>query len=306
MKGYARIIIENHFGKNVTAIKQFPTGLSHSVFDVITEDNCPYVVRIARPERNAELERGLYWQEKLEDLDIPLPQIYHAGKVDNHAYAIYERLPGSDLENIYPTLSIQQKRDVAFQVAKIQQKVHLLRKRHFETISPWVDVINSIVSRSEQEILAKDEKDNPYIDYTQYQIQAYQHYFSTVKPVAFLYDLNVRNVIVDEGVVTGIIDVDSMWYGDPLLAIGRSKTILMTMREDTEFISAWCNYLNLSEHQLNVVNFYTLLYSVRFMGTLGQKLNGNYSLQTDPKISGLLEKIADEMLENLDNYRSII
>jgi aminoglycoside phosphotransferase (APT) family kinase protein len=289
MEAYARTIIENNISKGVISIRRFPTGLSHTVFEVITEDDCPYVVRIARPERNAELERGIYWQEKLEGLDIPLPQIYETGKIDNHA---------SDLEDVYPSLSRQQKRELAFQVAKIQQKVHLLSKQHFESAHPWLEVINSIVDRSEREILAKGEERNPYIADTRNRIQAYKNDLAAVKPVAFLYDLNVRNVIVDKGEVTGIIDVDSLWFGDPLLAIGRGKTILMTMQEDTNFISYWCQYLNLSARQLKLVDFYALLYSVRFMGTLGQRLNGNYSLQTDPKISDLLQKIADKLLLN--------
>ncbi len=301
MEELARIIIETDVGKKVASIRRFSTGLSHAVFDVVTEENCSLVVRIARPERNKELENGIYWQEILETLDIPLAHIYHTGRINKHAYAVYERLLGSDLEDAYPSLSTQKKKEVAIQVAEIQQEISLLSKKHFETVYPWRDVINSIIGRSEQEILTKGEVNNPYVDYTRNQIQGYQNYFDSVKPVAFLYDLNVRNVIVDNGMVTGIIDVDSLWFGDPLLAIGRGKTILMTMQEDTDFILYWCQYLNLTELQLKIVDFYALLYGVRFMGTLGQELNGNYSLQTDPKIKGLLEKIADELLEILDD-----
>ena len=110
----------------------------------------------------------------------------------------------------------------------------------------------------------------------------------------------MRNVIAKSGAVTGIIDVDEVWFGDPLLAIGRGKTVLLTMEQDCDFIGHWCQFLRLSEHQLQTVDFYALLYSVRFMGTMGQTLNGNYSLQTDPNISPLLEKIANDMLNKTD------
>ena len=66
MEAYARIIMEDILGKHIATIRRFPTGLSHFVFDVVTEDNFPCVVRIARPERRAEFERGIYWQERLE------------------------------------------------------------------------------------------------------------------------------------------------------------------------------------------------------------------------------------------------
>jgi len=302
MEEYARIIIEDTLRKSVTAIKRFPTGLTHYVFDVVTKENVPYVVRIARPERRFEFERGIYWQERLESIGIPLPKIYHKGIVNNHPYAVYERVPGSDLENVYSSLSTQEKRDIANTVAELQQKVHLLGRQHFDNIDCWVDVIYAIVKRTEREILATGAGNNQkqYIDRVYQKIQENMSYFSTVEPVAFLYDLNVRNVIVKDSEVTGIIDVDALWFGDPLLAIGRGKTILLTMQQDTDFISHWCQYLNLSDFQLKIVDFYALLYSVRFMGTVGQKLNGNYSLQTDPNSAHLLSKIADDILARVE------
>ncbi len=71
------------------------------------------------------------------------------------------------------------------------------------------------------------------------------------------------------------------------------------MQADTDFISHWCDHLQLTRRQHWMVDLYALLYSVRFMGTAGQKLNGNDSMQTDPNAVGLLRKIADSLLETL-------
>jgi len=88
---------------------------------------------------------------------------------------------------------------------------------------------------------------NPkYIHLVRGQIEKYGEYIDTLKPATFLYDLSVRNVIVDNGKVSGIIDVDDVWFGDPLLAIGRGKTILLAMRQDIDFIEHWCKHLELS------------------------------------------------------------
>ncbi len=286
----------------MASIRRFPSGLSHYVFDVVTNDTFPYVVRIARPERRTELERGIYWHKRLEDTGIPLPEIYYTGEVDHHSYAVYERLPGSDLEDVYPFLSMQEKKSIAYTIAEIQQKVHSLEQHHFETIYPWVDVIRTIVKRSERDILAArpNTPQKRFIDHVREKIEENMGYLCAVEPVAFLYDLNVRNVIIQDGIVSGIIDVDALWYGDPLLAIGRGKTILLIMRQDCDFVDYWCQFLGLSTRQLQMVDFYALLYSVRFMGTIGQTLNGNVSPQTDPSISPLLEKIANDMLDNLE------
>lgn len=299
---YVRNIIKEKFGTNITTLRRFPTGLSHFVYDVVTEDNFPCVVRLARPERRAELEQGIYWQTRLEDAGVPLPKIYHTGEVNHHPYVVCERLPGSDLEAVYASLSAQEKKSIAHAVAEIQQKVYLIGPHHFETVYPWVDVLHTIVNRTERELLAKaaDQRQRQYIGRIRQKIEAHGDYLSAVQPVAFLYDLNVRNVIVKEGKVTGIIDVDAVWWGDPLLAIGRGKTILLTMQQDTDFITHWCQFLNLSDLQLKMVDFYALLYSLRFMGTMGQTLNGNYSLQTDPHIASLLVEIADDLLDALE------
>jgi hypothetical protein len=100
--------------------------------------------------------------------------------------------------------------------------------------------------------------------------------------------------------VSGIVDVDEMWFGDPLLTIGRGKTLLLLMRQNTDYVTYWCEHLALSEFQLKMVDLYTLLYCVRFMGTMGQTLNGNRSVQTNAENIGLLESVAQELLEVVD------
>lgn len=45
-------------------------------------------------------------------------------------------------------------------------------------------------------------------------------YFASLRPTCFLDDLTVKNVIVEHGALRGIIDVDFVCYGDPLMSIG--------------------------------------------------------------------------------------
>jgi hypothetical protein len=124
----------------------------------------------------------------------------------------------------------------------------------------------------------------------------HETYLAAIRSVAFLYDACVRNVIVSEGRVSGVVDVDEVWHGDPLLAVGRGKTILLLMEQETDYITYWAEWLNLSEFQLKIVDLYALLYCVRFMGTLGQQLNGNMSVQTDPTKARLLEELTQDFL----------
>ena len=291
-------IISDGLGKQVIKAQAFTTGLSHYVFDVETDDHLSYVVRLAPPERRLELKQGLYWQAKLEQIGVPLPKIYRTGELDGHAFVIYERLPGDDLEHLYPTLSSTVRQRLACTVAEIQQKIGTLDDPSFHSARPWMAILHTILERSEREIASSGLCDGRYVGIARTRMAQHGDYWAAVRPVAFLYDLNVRNVIVDHEQVSGIIDVDEMWFGDSLLAIGRGKTLLQLMQQDTDYITAWCEYLKLSERQLRVVDFYALLYCVRFMGTVGQRLNGNPNVTTDPGNIPLLEHLAQNLCAN--------
>lgn len=298
---YVERIFRDCLDKTVAEAKRFPMGLSHYVFDVVTEDECGYVVRIARPERKAELESGLYWQEKLAKAGVPLPRLFHTGEIEGYPFAVYERLPGADLEEVYPVLSTEARKRVAHAVADIQCRIHGLDDPWFESTLTWPDVLAVILNRSEREIISMGLCDQHYVGLVRERIHKYGDYMVEVKPVPFLYDTSVRNVIVHHERVRGIVDVDEMWFGDPLLTIGRGKTLLLLMRQDTDYITYWCEYLSLSEFQIKMVNLYALLYCVRFMGTLGQKLNGNPSVQTDAGNIALVESVTRELLRVVDS-----
>jgi aminoglycoside phosphotransferase (APT) family kinase protein len=47
-----------------------------------------------------------------------------------------------------------------------------------------------------------------------------EDYFATLRPVCFLNDLTIKNVLVDHGEMSGLIDIDTVCYGDPLLVLG--------------------------------------------------------------------------------------
>jgi len=295
---YVERIVWDCLGQKIAQAERFALGLSHYVFDVVTRDGGVYVIRIARPARKAELERGLYWQARLEALDVPLPRLYHRGELEGYAFAVYQRLPGADLEQVYPTLSTGARKRVAQAVADIQRKIQALDDPALADAPNWPDRLRLILERSRREILAGGLFDQRYVSLAREKLDAYQDYLESVRPRAFLYDASVRNVIVHQGWVSGIVDVDDLWLGDPLLAVGRAKTLLLLMRQPTDYVSFWCQHWRLSAFQIQVVNLYALLYGVRFMGTLGQELNGNPSVQTDSGNVELLKSVTQELLKS--------
>ena len=56
-----------------------------------------------------------------------------------------------------------------------------------------------------------------------------EHYFDTLRPVCFLHDLTIKNVLVDGGELSGLIDFDTVCYGDPLLVLGSTLAHIFTL-----------------------------------------------------------------------------
>nr|WP_257032060.1 aminoglycoside phosphotransferase family protein [Paraburkholderia bryophila] len=56
-----------------------------------------------------------------------------------------------------------------------------------------------------------------------------EDYFDTLRPVCFLHDLTIKNVLVDDNELSGLIDFDSVCYGDPLLVLGTTLAHIDTL-----------------------------------------------------------------------------
>jgi aminoglycoside phosphotransferase (APT) family kinase protein len=311
----AQAAVETCLGQTAESVSRFAVGLSHYVFDVVTDSRDRIVVRVARPSRGSGLQGGLYWHGKLEGSGVPLPRLLGAGEVAGYPFAVYERLRGTDLEEIYSALPGTDRRRIAHRVAEIQRKVHTLPQARgyghalsyddprLVRFAKWPEVLNDILDRAERDIVSTALCSTRYVAVTRAEIEDAEPYLAAVAPVAFLYDTNIRNVIVHNARISGIIDVDEVTFGDPLLSVGFTKTYMLLAGDDTEFVRHWCDWLDCTAEDSRLIDLYALVYAVRFMGTLGQKLNGNASRITDPRNVERLQEIADSLLASLSTSR---
>lgn len=77
-KNYVAEITRQVFDESVTNVERFTTGLCHFVYDVVTESEKNFVVRIARPENRAMRAGALYWYQMLKPQGVALPEIIYA------------------------------------------------------------------------------------------------------------------------------------------------------------------------------------------------------------------------------------
>src|SRR5688572_17854057 len=111
----ARAVVRAVLRDEARTVTRFPTGLAHYVYDVVTAQDHVVVVRMARRDRTAGLAGAIYWSNWLRPLGIPLAQIIHAdlrAEVSPFPSLVLERLPGTDLGNVYPQLSLRQKHSI--------------------------------------------------------------------------------------------------------------------------------------------------------------------------------------------------
>ena len=279
-------IVQRVRDESVLTVDRFTTGSRHFVYDVVTESRQNFVVRIAKPENKASLLGAMYWYNLLKPKGVQLPNVLYAdieAVTAPFPYLIIERLAGTDLGVAYPQLSKDEKKTLAGEMARIQKIAGTLPLgKGFGFVGSyesscfqrtWVDVLHNSLDRSRKRIQAIGAVDARHVDRVAAEIGKYEGYFSQVKPKCFLDDITTKNVIVHDGKLSGIVDVDFVCFGDNLFTIALTRMSLLNTGFDLDYIDYWCDASDLREEQREVLQFYTALFCVDFMGEIGQAFN---------------------------------
>jgi Ser/Thr protein kinase RdoA (MazF antagonist) len=268
-------------------VARFRTGLAHYVYDVTLPDQQHVVARMAASSP-ASLNGAIYWSQRLQSLKLPLPALLGD---DRHAHLtpfpalILEYLPGTDLGHIYHLLSRTQKVSLAAELAQIQQQVatlplgpgygYAVSYDDRGLLPTWPDVIEQSLARSYNRIAALGRVNVTYVERMRALMPSFSTYFSSTPPTAFLDDTTTKNVLISEGRLSGIVDVDYVCFGDPLFTLALTQMALLSMEADLEYTDAWCDALALDAHQRAVLSFYTCVFCVDFLSEVGQIANHN-------------------------------
>jgi len=285
-------------------ISRFKTGLCHFVFAVETPAGQKVVVRIATSATQRLLEGGVYWNDLLRPIGVPLPRILATAIEPSEVqfpFVILEWLPGSDLGEIYRTLSSHQKLEIVGEVARIQEKVSFLSEgRGFGSaysysepleFRSWTVAVLALLERARQRMSQSANPGILYVRRTREILGRYEAYFAAVRPVPFLEDMTTKNVLVDQGRLSGVVDVDQLCFGDPLLTIGLTQMALLADRLDVNYVEYWMDLLKLNSLQRRIVAVYTLLFCVDFMSELGQRFNQDKQPEIDLEKYAQLESV---------------
>jgi len=253
------------------------TGDQYFVFAVKTTNN-EYVIRMANADFKKKFEAAIYWQEKLIPLGVPLAKFIKVdldGKYSPFLALLMQRLPGNDLCNVYLTLSDSDKRNLANEIVKIHAMVTAL------PIGKGYGIANSYEQTPEErswyEFIAnrlqlfKDIiKHNAIFDAEQISkiiliAKGLEENLRAVPATPFLWDASERNVIVHQGKISGIVDVDDLCFGDPLFVLGITYAALEMEGYDTLYPDYWAEAWQLDKMAQIRLDFYRLFFVVVFM-----------------------------------------
>jgi aminoglycoside phosphotransferase (APT) family kinase protein len=306
----AAIVVRSRLGQEPTEIRRFLTGLCHHVFSVTTSDRQKFVVRIATPPTKRLLVGGVYWNNFLRPIGVPLPRIIATGLEPSEIvfpFVILEQLPGSDLGETYQSLSSPDKLEIVSEVIRIQQKVSVLPEANgfglaYSYSEPpgyrsWEAAVLAILERAQYRMSDSGNPGGPYVERATQILGRHESYFAAIQPAPFLDDTTTKNVLVDHGRLSGVVDVDQLCFGDPLFTIGLTNMALLADGLDVDYVEHWMNLLNLGKQQRQTVEAYTLLFCVDFMSELGQRFNKEEHPEIDlekfARLKSVFETLAD-------------
>lgn len=150
-----------------------------------------------------------------------------------YSYQVLSKIEGEDLGQVIETLSDQQLQDLAKEVANIFEKVKTIPSSNKfgviwgggddEISDTWTERMKIWVEESKQRGLSTGVMNDEIVEIAENLYKRYQSYFSSIKPTTYYGDICSKNIMISNGVFSGLVDLDGLTQGDPLEAIDRIK-----------------------------------------------------------------------------------
>ena len=297
-------IATEFWGEPARDVQRFETGLQHWVYAVRRAGGASIVVRLGAADQHDDLAGAIHWSTTLRPMGVPLPALLGHGQSGGFPFMVLEHLPGKDLDAVYASLSPIQKRAVAAEVHRVQALVGQLpegpgygfvRLPQGPYKASWAEVIDGEIARFGKRIRKAGLVDPRSIQLVEEHALRFSSYFSRVRPVPFLDDATTKNVLVRAGVFTGIVDVDWIAFGDPLLTVAVTRTSLLSSGYDLIYTDHWLELLAPTVEQLAVVRFYTALYCLGFLSEIGRSFNREALAHSASHVLRLEELLQDNL-----------
>jgi Ser/Thr protein kinase RdoA (MazF antagonist) len=293
----------------VAAVTRFPTGLCHHVFDVDLGDAGHVVVRVADPGNRHLLAGATAWTARLRPLGVPLPAVLaHDVAADTPLpYQVLERLPGDDLGLVHSALSVAQRRALAGSVVEVQSAVARLGvgtgfgysadPEGHPPHGSWADVVHDNLRRSGGRLSGAAPAVRELHARVVARAAALRVFLDGVPAVPFLDDLTTKNVLVDDGRLSGVVDVDVVCFGDPLWTPALTTVSLVAADLSTDYVDAWLELLSPDADARTAFDLYCAVFCLDLLSEDGLAFNRETPVALDEPRTRRLVELAAGVLE---------
>ena len=301
-------ICDDVFNGKPTEIIRNTVGLAGYVYTVVFNDT-KYVIKIS-DDKNLIIG-STYWLNKVKDLDIPTPCVIAENLVNAPYYFVMSFIPGKDLGLVYSSLLKSEKKIIAKKIIGFQKEIKKLpMAKGFGSLnsyedsenicSSWEESLLNDINRAEEAIINNGIFSVEYVLKLKKIVPYFKEYFNSIKPVPFLDDITTKNVLIHEGKLSGIIDLDWISFGDEVLFLGLVTMALLSMKADIDYADYLKDEMNLNELQERALKFYVLMFCVIFMSEKGMCFNQAEPMKVSEEDKMLLQEIFNRYYEKLE------
>lgn len=262
------LIIKKWLWLEPNNIERMSMGTCNEVYSVETENN-DFIVRIS------SFPDFLKWSQKhipvLEHLWISVPKIIledYSKSQFPYMFQILNKMEWRDLDYVISKLSNEEIDTISTEISNIFDKVKTIKtndkfwlvcwnekqlnEKWTEWIKSWID---DIIERGIKTWLM----DNRFKVILSELSFTNKEYFSQVNSTTYLWDINAKNVLVQDGKFIGIVDLDCLMQGDILEWIWRIKASWPWTIYWEKYITAIMNKQWLDKHKRKIVILYALI-----------------------------------------------
>lgn len=286
------VIVSRELSEVPFEVCRMTTGACNEVYSAELSQGC-VIVRMNREDiylRGSDRNIPLF-----QSLGISVPKLLasdYSKTVVPVCYQIQSRLKGTDLGNVIGSLSKQEVRSIAESVVEIFHKLRpVATNGRFGYVygddsacrDSWSDVVADMIADVESRNSSTSLVDAELLQVARDIFRIYVPYFNSVASTFFYDDISSKNVLIDDGRFTGLVDLDGVAYGDPLEAVGRIKASWFGTRHGHQYLSGIEKGLNLTSYERRIVSAYALLHRIYWLSEKGFEWNLNTSNAIDPE-----------------------
>ena len=266
-------LIADVIGTSPVSLERLTFGHSNEVYDVALPDKNVVLRLNAHPETLAGTEHHLSTFAKL---GFPVPRPLYADlSLTKYpvAFIILAKLPGRDLREELAAMTKAQVTKLAETITEFQRQATTLPREgfgwtHLGQSAPyktWLDLVRRDLDEAKRALAEKGYA--ALWTNVHARLQQHREYLENVPATCFLDDLTIKNVLVKQGELTGLIDFDWVCYGDPLYWLALTQTAIVSdIGVPGQFyLEELKRFWNVSPDQSRIVDFYAAVHTLDFL-----------------------------------------